>query len=102
MNREEITKAIDDFVKWIESEDIDLTVDELVDLFKDRINKERGIVFPEPVRLPDGKVESFLVRVNGESFSCTGCGCNVFHKPDKRNLDMYKCNSCGTIYAGSD
>lgn len=40
------------------------------------------------------------------SFRCTGpvdgggCGCNVFHKPDPKQPDLYECNSCGTWWRG--
>lgn len=45
----------------------------------------------------DGDVESFTIKVKGKSFYCV-CKANVFHKPDKTNLNLYKCNSCGTCY----
>lgn len=51
----------------------------------------------EPVRLPDGSLENFTLKVAGKPFRCE-CGCNVFHKPDKAKLEWYKCNACGTVY----
>lgn len=51
----------------------------------------------QPVLL-NGQVEQFIVNtVGGHSFFCQ-CGCNVFHKPDRTDLDVYQCNSCGTRY----
>ncbi|HHX6500967.1 TPA: hypothetical protein ACVGJ1_002840 [Pseudomonas aeruginosa] len=52
----------------------------------------------EPVRLPDGSLENFMVKVGGKPFRCS-CGCNVFHKPNRDEPEHYKCNSCGTEYA---
>lgn len=53
----------------------------------------------EPVRMEDGSIENFMpyIRDNPQSFSCR-CGCNVFHKPDNNDLDLFKCNACGTEY----
>lgn len=49
----------------------------------------------EPVRMEDGSVENFTVRkTNGTLYRCS-CGANVFHKPDRENLDIYRCNGCG-------
>ena len=53
----------------------------------------------EPVRLPSGKIENFIVKTEGKSFRCT-CGCNVFHKPDKERPNRYECNACGILYEG--
>jgi len=49
---------------------------------------------PEPLRRADGSLNEFMVRIGGKSYRC-GCGCNVFHKPDKDDLDLYECNACG-------
>ena len=51
----------------------------------------------EPVRLPDGSLQSFLLRVAGKPFRCS-CGSNVLHKPDKNKLELYKCNGCGATF----
>ena len=54
-----------------------------------------GEALPEPVKLPSGEVENFTLRIAGKLTRCPhGCGCNVFHKPDNRRLDLYQCNSC--------
>lgn len=49
---------------------------------------------PEPVRTDDGKLENFTLRIAGSPYRCP-CRCNVFHKPDRTNLDLYECNGCG-------
>lgn len=51
----------------------------------------------EPVKTEDGKIESFTLVVGGEDFFCR-CGCNCFHKPDKLDLNKYRCNVCDTTY----
>lgn len=48
----------------------------------------------KPVRNLDGSLENFTVRIAGKLHRCE-CGCNVFHKPDDKNLDLYECNACG-------
>ena len=48
----------------------------------------------QPVRLPDGTVQQFTLRIDGKRYVCP-CWCNVFHKPDRENLDVYQCNGCG-------
>lgn len=45
----------------------------------------------------DGEVESFTLKVGGQSFRCS-CGANCFHKPDKTNINIYRCNSCNLTY----
>lgn len=49
---------------------------------------------PQPVRNADGSLENFLLRIAGQPYRCQ-CRCNVFHKPDRENLELYECNSCG-------
>lgn len=49
------------------------------------------------VRTPDGKVQSFILTVDGKPFRCH-CGANCFHKPDKNDLELYACNACNTWY----
>jgi hypothetical protein len=49
------------------------------------------------VKDEDGSLYNFTPRINGTMFRCS-CGCNVFHKPNKEDLDLYKCNGCGTLY----
>lgn len=45
--------------------------------------------------MKDGKVKNFMIK----GFRCN-CGCNVFHKPDDKNLNFYQCNGCETTYLG--
>lgn len=49
----------------------------------------------------DGDVKTIVLKVAGKSFHCR-CGANCFHHPDKENLDLYTCNSCGTSYVAKD
>jgi hypothetical protein len=51
----------------------------------------------KPVRMNDGKLENFILKVAGKPFRCQ-CGCNVFHKPDDTRLEHYKCNGCELAY----
>lgn len=55
----------------------------------------------KPLLHPDGNRHQFTVRVGGSLFHC-GCGCNVFHKPDDTDLELYECNSCGNWYRSGD
>lgn len=48
----------------------------------------------EPL-MKGNELHQFMIK----GFRC-GCGCNVFHKPDKTNLLLYKCNACGLEYEG--
>ena len=48
----------------------------------------------QPVRTADGKLENFTLRIAGQPYRCV-CRCNVFHKPDRENMELYECNSCG-------
>lgn len=48
--------------------------------------------------MKEGKRENFTIKLSGQRglARCPAdCGCNVFHKPDDQDLDLYKCNSCG-------
>lgn len=51
----------------------------------------------EPRRHEDGSLYQTMIKLQGKSFRC-GCGCNVFHFPDKDNSDRYECNACGAQY----
>jgi len=55
----------------------------------------------EPLCHADGTLEQFMPKVDGKPFRCE-CGCNVFHKPDKTDLELFKCNSCGLQYRGNN
>ena len=41
----------------------------------------------------DGTLHNFMLKLDGKSFRCE-CGCNVFHKPDRKHLEIYECNGC--------
>ena len=45
------------------------------------------------------KTKHVTIRTGKHLFYCT-CGCNVFHKPDNENVNLYQCNSCDTQYYG--
>jgi hypothetical protein len=57
-------------------------------------SEDKGV----PLLHPDGSLHQFMVKDStGTSFRCE-CGCNVFHKPDINELEMYECNACGNQY----
>jgi hypothetical protein len=59
---------------------------------------------PQPLRTEDGRLEQFMFRnyqLSGQSFYCE-CGCNVFHRPDHKNLDLYQCNCCERQFEAYD
>lgn len=43
---------------------------------------------------------SYTIRTGKHLFRCL-CGCNVFHKPDSTDTNLYQCNLCGKQYEGS-
>ena len=49
--------------------------------------------YAEAVTHDDGTLHNFTIRVDGTRHRCA-CGCNVFHKPDRKNLGLYQCNGC--------
>lgn len=49
--------------------------------------------------MKNGTIENFMPKIYGKSFRCN-CGCNVFHKPDVRNQNVFQCNSCEERYMG--
>lgn len=53
--------------------------------------------FKDAVKHENGDPKNFTIKLKGKPFRCD-CKCNVFHKPNKENLNQYKCNSCGTVY----
>jgi len=75
-----------------------ITLKDIVKRFDARLHAKLGIKKPNPVRLPDGKVECFKIT----DFDCAVCGCNIYHKPDDTNLDLYQCNSCESKYQARD
>jgi hypothetical protein len=75
-----------------------ITVREIIKRFDSRLHAKLGIKKPNPVRLPNGKVECFLIK----EFACPVCGCNVYHKPDDTNLDLFQCNSCESKFQARD
>jgi hypothetical protein len=54
-----------------------------------------------PLRHPGGSLHQFTLKDMGNPFRCE-CGCNVFHKPDDTDLDLYECNGCGDWYRSCD
>lgn len=48
----------------------------------------------------DGTLHNFILTIQGTNYRCPieNCGCNVFHKPDRDDLNIYRCNSCGTTF----
>lgn len=59
---------------------------------------------PEPVKNPDGTIKQFMIKTPGagdKHFRCM-CGLNVFHKPDSRRPNLFKCNGCGQKINGDD
>lgn len=50
--------------------------------------------YENAVRTSDGEVESFFLKIGGVNWRCE-CGSNCLHKPDKENLNLFKCNGCG-------
>lgn len=55
---------------------------------------------PEPLLNPEGRLKQTTIKIDGKSFRCVTCGCNVFHHPDKDRLHVYECNSCGEHFIG--
>jgi hypothetical protein len=51
----------------------------------------------QPVINDDGTLRNFMLRVGGKPYRCE-CGCNVFHKPDQKKVDLYECNACETRF----
>jgi len=50
--------------------------------------------------MKDEKLENFTIRLPDiKGFFRCQCGCNVFHKPDDTNLNLFKCNGCGVEYS---
>ena len=46
--------------------------------------------------------EQVMPKVDGKSFRCPDCGCNVFSKLGVRGGDiLYRCNGCGGRWAGT-
>lgn len=67
--------------------------------FEQLLNETIPPEAPEPVRMEDGTVENFTVRIGGRLYQCS-CGANVFQKPDSRNPELYRCNGCGNMFEG--
>jgi len=56
------------------------------------------IDYEKAVLHDDGTLHEFTVSISGEHYHCPNCGVNVFHKPDRENLNIYRCNGCGTTF----
>ena len=50
-----------------------------------------------PVKMADGSIENFTLRISGKPYRCA-CLCNVFHKPNNTNQNLYECNACGSKF----
>lgn len=52
-----------------------------------------------PILSEDGFVKNTMLYVDGSrtSYRCE-CGANIFHQPDDKEPERYKCNSCGAEY----
>lgn len=53
--------------------------------------------YENAVKDSEGNLENFTLAVGGKDFVCE-CGCNVLHKPNKNDLNIYKCNCCNTTF----
>lgn len=53
--------------------------------------------FKNAVKYENGDPKQFTIRLKGRLYRCD-CGCNVFHKPEEKYPNHYKCNSCGSVY----
>lgn len=53
--------------------------------------------FANAVLRDDGRLHEFTLKVAGRRFFCD-CGCNVFHKPDRSQTELYECNACGVRF----
>lgn len=52
----------------------------------------------KPVRHPDGRLWEFVIPVEGGGHFRCSCGCNVFHKPNDKRLELFQCNACPRRY----
>jgi len=43
--------------------------------------------------------QDIICKVDGKTFRCEICGCNVFRHP-KGEPNKFKCNGCGEVYIG--
>ncbi len=46
-----------------------------------------------PVLRADGCLHEYTLKIDGTALICA-CGCNVFHHPDNRDLELWNCNCC--------
>lgn len=53
--------------------------------------------YENAVRDEDGNVKSFTLKIAGKRWVCE-CRANCLHQPDKNNLNLFKCNGCGTTF----
>ena len=56
--------------------------------------------FANAVLREDGRLHEFTLKIAGKCFFCN-CDCNVFHKPDRNQPELYECNACGTRFTAS-
>lgn len=71
------------FKLWVEHQKARKAVEELVTV---RESNEQTVAAADK--------RCYTLRIDGNSFRCE-CGCNVFHKPDKNDANLYMCNGCG-------
>lgn len=45
------------------------------------------------------ETNNIMVKIDGHSFRGP-CGCNVFHRNENDELNIYRCNSCTAVYQG--
>lgn len=59
-----------------------------------------NIDYSKAVLHEDGTLHNFTLKVAGVAYHCPmhECGCNCFHKPDRTDLNIYRCNSCGATF----
>jgi hypothetical protein len=54
----------------------------------------------EPLINGDGSLYNTTLKVAGKPYRCE-CGCNVFHHPDKTDMDLYQCNGCDNRFSAA-
>jgi len=91
-------EKVERWTRQMETDYADLTEREK-DSDRSQAHKIMKVLYPieEPVLMENGKYENVMVKIQGKSFRCH-CSGNVFHKPDKTDLNLFECNSCGERY----
>ena len=68
-----------------------------VENLRERKQIESIRIRDDPVLMADGDLHQWTLKIGGRNYRCK-CGCNVFHKPDKGKLMVYRCNSCNYTF----